>query len=68
MSKIHQLKEEFIDTLLRDLKDPERDPRVYETIRAFLKDWKSEIDNIPDVLVNSGKNSMDPPPFRIGSA
>jgi hypothetical protein len=67
MSKLHQLKDEFIDALLKDLNDPEKDPRVYETIRAFLKDWKSEIDSTLDVPTVD-ENAMPPAPFKIREA
>lgn len=67
MSKIHKLKDEFIDALLNDLRDPERDPRVYETIRAFLKDWKSEVDSTLDVPITE-EDRMGPAPFKLREA
>ena len=61
--KLDLLKEQFIDRLLEDLKDPELDTRKYETIRAFLKDWKSDLSDIPSVSL---KDSVGPAPFKIG--
>lgn len=64
--RITLLRDRFIDRLLEDLENPEINTRVYETVRAFLKDWKDEVqDQIPRKTISS-VDQIPPAPFKIG--
>jgi hypothetical protein len=48
MNRIKKLNDQFLDTLLLDLDDPQKcTPGLYQVIRGVINDNKEDLDTIP---------------------
>ena len=48
MNRIKKLNDQFLDTLLMDLDDPQKcTPGLYQVIRGVINDNKEDLDTIP---------------------
>ena len=66
MNRIKKLNDQFLDTLLLDLDDPQKcTPGLYQVIRGVINDNKEDLDTIPKESMEFLKDKMvSSLPFR----
>ena len=59
MNRIKKLNDQFLDTLLLDLDDPQKcTPGLYQVIRGVINDNKEDLDTIPKESMEFLKDKM----------
>ena len=68
MNRIKKLNDQFLDTLLLDLDDPQKcTPGLYQVIRGVINDNKEDLDTIPKESMEFLQDKMvSSLPFKKG--
>ena len=66
-NKIQELNDTLIDTLMNDLKDPEkRTPGLYQVVRGVITDNQAAVDNLDVDAIEAAADKIDMP-FKFGN-
>ncbi len=70
MNKVKQLNEMLMDSLIRDLKDPDKcTPGLYTVVRGIVNDNREAAEGIPADALNKVQEAMaSSAPFKIKEA
>jgi len=66
-NKIQELNDTLIDTLMRDLQDPEKcTPGLYQVVRGVITDNQAAVDNLDVEAIDAAADKIDMP-FKFGN-
>lgn len=66
-NKIQELNDTLIDTLMRDLQDPEKcTPGLYQVVRGVITDNQAAVDNLDGDAIEAAAEKIDMP-FKFGN-
>jgi len=66
-NKIQELNDTLIDTLMNDLKDPEKcTPGLYQVVRGVITDNQAAVDNLDVDAIEAAADKIDMP-FKFGN-
>ncbi len=66
-NKIQELNDTLINTLMRDLQDPEKcTPGLYQVVRGVITDNQAAVDNLDVEAIDAAADKIDMP-FKFGN-
>ena len=66
-NKIQELNDTLINTLMRDLQDPEKcTPGLYQVVRGVITDNQAAVDNLDGEAIEAAADKIDMP-FKFGN-